>query len=162
MLHIFRILNFSRKAKKIDLFFAKNAKNCEKRFFSKVCPLISTEMTSFFAWWLKFKSCPIRFYLLSIQSRIWIMQLESMAIIGYWVHIECCTYWYNLKKSLWFHGVFVKTFVSCQNPWWIEFHFTKKGMQFAMILPKYCIAIHKQLRSHMYIFTYYEEKMTHS
>ena len=30
VLHIFRVSNFSRKAKKIIPFFAKNAKNCEK------------------------------------------------------------------------------------------------------------------------------------
>ena len=34
VLHIFRVFNFSRKAKKIDPFFAKNAKNCEKCCFT--------------------------------------------------------------------------------------------------------------------------------
>ena len=54
MPHIFRVLNFSRKAKKIAPFFAKNAKNCEKRFFYTLYPLIMnyfTEMTPFFDNW---------------------------------------------------------------------------------------------------------------
>ena len=46
VLHIFRVLDFSRKAKKVDPFFAKNAKNAKKVSFSTYTYyLIYIEMT---------------------------------------------------------------------------------------------------------------------
>ena len=79
MLHIFRVLDFSRKAKKINPFFAKNAKKCEKSSYTyyTVYPLGSQDLlhrTDAIIWLMIEIQCTNlqihKKYLLSIKSSL--------------------------------------------------------------------------------------------